>query len=80
MAEKLNQVLPHNPLKDAGLLDEVKRLKGDKPWLQFELELLTAKYPDNKKLSEALAGIKAKVEQPQAPKSKAKPKPSTQVS
>jgi hypothetical protein len=42
--------LPNNPLTAAGVFDELKRLKGDKAWLEFELELLTAQYPDNKVL------------------------------
>ncbi len=47
--EKTGQshLLPHNPLTAAGVLAELKRLKGSKAWLEFELELLAAKYPDN---------------------------------
>ncbi|MFA5309222.1 MAG: hypothetical protein WC370_07040 [Dehalococcoidales bacterium] len=40
-------LLPHNPLTAAGVLAELKRLKGNRAWLEFELELLAAKYPDN---------------------------------
>ena len=40
-------ILPHNSLTAAGVLDELKKLKGDKPWIYFEPELLTAQYPDN---------------------------------
>jgi hypothetical protein len=54
----------------------VKRLKGDKPWLQFELELLLVGYPDNAKFKEAVASITGKAKAAQ-PKSPAKVKPST---
>ena len=40
-------ILPQNPLKAAGLLDEVKRLRGDKTWLQFDCECIMAKHPNN---------------------------------
>jgi len=60
--EKLpNQVLPHNPLKAVGVLDEVNRLKGNRTWIQFELELLVDKYPDNAVLKGALGEVTGKV-------------------
>ncbi len=57
--EKLtgSNILPHNPLKAAGLLDELKRLKGDKTWLQFECECILAKHPDSQVVKQALAKI-----------------------
>ncbi len=58
-------ILPHNPLKTAGLLDEVKRLKGDKTWLQFDCECIMAKHPSNlvvKRVLDKIAG-KAKTKQ-----------------
>jgi hypothetical protein len=53
-------VLPHNPLTAAGVLDEIKQLKGNKTWLQWELELLTAQYPDNTTFKAALEQYRAK--------------------
>lgn len=52
--------LPHNPLTAAGVIEEAKRLKGEKPWLQWELELLTAQYPDNTTFKAALEQYGAK--------------------
>ncbi len=46
-------ILPHNPL-GVTIIEELKRLKGEKAWLQWELELLTAQYPDNTILKAAL--------------------------
>ena len=58
-------ILPHNPLKAARVLDEVKKLKGDTPWIQFELELLADRYPGNAVLKGALGDVtrKAKTRQ-----------------
>ena len=68
--EKLpsGNILPHNPLKTAGLIDEVKRLKGDKAWLQFECECILAKHPNNlvvKRVLDKITG-KAKAKQSDA--------------
>lgn len=53
-------LLPHNPLTAAGVLAELKRLKGDKAWLEFELELVTGQYPDNAIFRAALEQYRAK--------------------
>ncbi|MFC2022388.1 hypothetical protein ACFLTR_04185 [Chloroflexota bacterium] len=57
--EKLpsSNILPHNPLNAAGLLDEVKRLKGDKTWLQVDCECILAKHPGSQVVKQALAQI-----------------------
>ena len=55
----VGNILPHNPLKAAGLLDEVKRLKGNKTWLQFDCECILAQYPSNlvvKRVLDKIAG------------------------
>jgi hypothetical protein len=69
-------LLPHNPLTAAGVLDELKKLRGDKPWIQFELELLCKQYPSNTTFKMALDKITAKAKQanpttPPSPKGKA---------
>lgn len=53
-------ILPHNPLKAAGLLDEVKRLKGEKTWLQFDCECILAKYSNNPVVKRVLDKITGK--------------------
>lgn len=60
--EKLSNsnILPHNPIKAAGLLDEVKRLKGDKTWIEFECECILAKHPDSQVVKQALTKITGK--------------------
>lgn len=67
-------ILPHNPLTVAGVLDELKKLKGNKPWTQFELELLCKQYPDNATFKVALDKItsKAKTVQPEPAKQASK--------
>jgi len=69
-----SNVLPHNPLTTAGVLDELKTLKGEKPWILFELELLCKQYPNNTKFKEALEKLAANTTQAQtkAEPSKAK--------
>jgi hypothetical protein len=57
---ELGNMLPHNPLTVAGALAELKKLKGDKPWIQFELELLCKQYPGNATFKTALEKITAK--------------------
>ena len=53
-------LLPHNPL-GADIIGELKRLKGEgKSWQQWELELLTAQFPDNAIFKAALAQLNAK--------------------
>jgi hypothetical protein len=52
--------LPHNPLKVSGVLEELKKLRGEKPWIQFELELLCKQYPSNTIFKTALERINAK--------------------
>ncbi len=63
-----SNILPHNPLTAAGVLDELKKLKGNKPWVQFELELLCKQYPGNTSFRTALDKITAKAEQPDTAK------------
>lgn len=71
----VTNVLPHNPLDAKGLMNEVKTLKGDKGWLQWELECILAKYPGNKTLEAALTECAA-AKEPKAPATKAeKPAP-----
>ena len=41
-------------------MDELKRVKGDKTWPQWELEMLTAQYPDNATFKAALEQYNAK--------------------
>jgi len=53
-----SNLLPHNPLNAAGVLEELKKLKGEKSWVQFELEILCAQYPDNTVFTEALAKVR----------------------
>lgn len=53
-------ILPHNPLKAAGLLNEVKRLKGEKTWLQFDCECILAKHPNNLVVKRVLDKITGK--------------------
>ncbi len=66
-------LLPHNPLAQ-DIIEELKRLKGDKPWLKFELEMLTARYPDNTIFKTALERCEAKVAANQPPATQPSPK------
>jgi hypothetical protein len=68
-------ILPHNTLTAAGVLDELKKLKGDKPWVEFELELLCKQFPNNASFKAALDKIigKTKVDKPKLVKSVTKP-------
>ena len=59
-------ILPHNPLKAAKVLDEVKKLKGDTTWIQFELELLVDRYPGNAVLKGALGDVTSRPKGKQA--------------
>lgn len=70
-----SNLLPHNPLNAAGVLEELKKLKGEKPWVQFELELLCAQYSDNATFKAAADKItgKAKAEQSDPAKQAVKP-------
>ena len=73
MKDTPTNVLPHNPLTKKGLMEEVKKLKGEgKPWLQFDLECILAKYPGNKKLAAVLAEVTAKVAEADKPKQASK--------
>ena len=60
---ELGNFLPHNPLVASGVLSELKKLRGDKPWIQFELELLCKQYPSNTTFEKALEKINAKAKQ-----------------
>jgi hypothetical protein len=69
-------ILPHNPLTAAGVLAELKKLRGEKSWVQFELELLCKQYPGNTTFKTALDKIttkskKAQTTTPPGPKGKA---------
>ncbi len=68
---ELGNILPHNPLTASGVLDELKKLRGDKPWIRFELELLCKQYPGNSTFKTALEKITAKPTTPPGPKGKA---------
>ena len=57
-----SNILPHNPLTNVGVLGELKKLKGDKPWIQFELELLCTQFPTNASFKMALEKITSKIE------------------
>lgn len=59
-------ILPHNPLKTARVLDEVRKLKGDTIWTQFELELLVDRYPGNALLKRVLGDVTSKAKGKQA--------------
>jgi len=50
----MSNILQHNPLTNAGVFDEVKKLKGDKSWQQFDVECINANFPASKLFKKAL--------------------------